>query len=377
MLLAIDTKNLALFHGGIAAFFRPLLEAWVDRRPGLDFVLVGPPFDAGELAGRPNCTLHPVGWPSALPRPLRHPVYDNWLFPRALRTLRPDFVFTPYHDVRLPRGVPSAMMIHDTCLGELAGVYPRRVRWYYGHMLGLNLRRAGQVLTVSETSRHRVMAQYNLDPGDVTVVPNALSDAFTRAVDTAPPVRPAGGPRLLYTGGSDYRKNAGRLLAALAMLLVQHPAIELWISGPRDAGWERALAGVEPSVVAHLQFLDYLPAAQLRDRYLAADGVVYPSLCEGFGRVCLEAMALGIPLACSDLPVLREVAGDYPHYFNPLDVADMATAIAAAAGSGRRSPVRDPRFDAEAVKQRFVSTLDTILLRVNTPSGRWPTKPGP
>ena len=33
----------------------------------------------------------------------------------------------------------------------------------------------------------------------------------------------------------------------------------------------------------------------------------------------LEAMAAGIPLACSDIPVLHEIAGDCPIYFDPLD----------------------------------------------------------
>ena len=48
-----------------------------------------------------------------------------------------------------------------------------------------------------------------------------------------------------------------------------------------------------------------------------------PSLGEGFGRVGLEAMELGVPLACSDLPVLHEVLGDYPEYFNPLRVEEI------------------------------------------------------
>lgn len=160
--VAVDTKNLALYTGGIAAFFRPLLQAWITSRPQHDFVLVGPPFDMPEIAAAQNARRQTVPWPLLLPKPLRHPVYDNLLFPRAIRDVRPDFVFTPYHDVRLPRGVPSVMMVHDTCLHDLPDVYPRRIRGYYLHMLKRNLGVAGRVLTVSQTSRRDLQARYGL-----------------------------------------------------------------------------------------------------------------------------------------------------------------------------------------------------------------------
>jgi glycosyltransferase involved in cell wall biosynthesis len=49
----------------------------------------------------------------------------------------------------------------------------------------------------------------------------------------------------------------------------------------------------------------------------------------------IEAMGRGVPVACSDLPVLREVGGDAPHYFSPHDPAAAAAAIEAASRDGR------------------------------------------
>jgi hypothetical protein len=74
------------------------------------------------------------------------------LFPRAVARLRPDLVMSPYHDVRMPKGIPSVIGVHDLCLDELAGVYPARIRGYYLTMLRTNLRRASHVITVSQTS---------------------------------------------------------------------------------------------------------------------------------------------------------------------------------------------------------------------------------
>jgi len=86
--------------------------------------------------------------------------------------------------------------------------------------------------------------------------------------------------------------------------------------------------------------------------------VVYPSLCEGFGRVCLEAMEAGAPLACSDLPVMREVAGDYPSYFDPINVESIVSGISLALARQRRDPVKDRRFQEALVKKSFVQAMN-------------------
>jgi len=60
--------------------------------------------------------------------------------------------------------------------------------------------------------------------------------------------------------------------------------------------------------------------------------LAFPTLGEGFGLPVLEAMRRGVPVACSDIPVLREVGGDVARYFPPADAAAAAAAIAAAMG---------------------------------------------
>jgi glycosyltransferase involved in cell wall biosynthesis len=57
---------------------------------------------------------------------------------------------------------------------------------------------------------------------------------------------------------------------------------------------------------------------------------VFPSLYEGFGLPVLEAMQRGVPVACSDIPVLHEVGGTAARYFDPHDPAAAADAIVSA-----------------------------------------------
>jgi glycosyltransferase involved in cell wall biosynthesis len=76
-----------------------------------------------------------------------------------------------------------------------------------------------------------------------------------------------------------------------------------------------------------VQITGWVPREQLYSLYARARAFVYPSLFEGFGMPVLEAMAAGVPVACSDIPPLREVAGDAALFFNPLDEDDIASAM--------------------------------------------------
>ena len=79
-----------------------------------------------------------------------------------------------------------------------------------------------------------------------------------------------------------------------------------------------------------VRFLDYVPDRDLEALWRIADCAAFPTLGEGFGLPVLEAMQRGVPVACSDIPVLREVGLELPFYFDPRDSQSAAAAISAA-----------------------------------------------
>ena len=110
------------------------------------------------------------------------------------------------------------------------------------------------------------------------------------------------------------------------------------------------------------RFLGWVDADDLEGLYAVADGFVMPSLYEGFGLPVLEAMARGVPVACSDRSSLPEVAGHAALLFDPEDVAAIAAALdslvndeAAAERLRAAGPERARRFSWERTAR---STLD-------------------
>jgi glycosyltransferase involved in cell wall biosynthesis len=74
-------------------------------------------------------------------------------------------------------------------------------------------------------------------------------------------------------------------------------------------------------------FTGFVSQEDLNALYSAATVFAFPSLAEGFGLPVLEAMARGVPVACSNASSLPEVAGDAALLFDPREETAIAAAV--------------------------------------------------
>ncbi len=165
------------------------------------------------------------------------------------------------------------------------------------------------------------------------IIPHGVARRFLRtprpqvALEEYGAARPF---RILYVSIIDLYKHQWRAVEAVARLRAEGMPVVLELVGsaypPALARLEEARARLDP----HGTFVEYagrVPYAELHSRYAAADVCLFASSCENMPNILLEAMASGLPIACSDRGPMPEVLGDAGVYFDPEDSDDMAAAV--------------------------------------------------
>ncbi len=196
-----------------------------------------------------------------------------------------------------------------------------------------DLKRADRVVAISEATKKGAVEKAGLDPERVTVLPPIVGP-IRAPLGAEEEARILGSLRLSVGGFAAYpanywpHKNHERLLAAFARAQRSRPEMVLVLCGGLDTArqWLVALAR-NRGLFGSVRVFPYLSEDEVTAILRGARFLVYPSFWEGFGIPVLEALSLGTPVTCSDLPVLREVAGEDALYFNPTDDASIAGAL--------------------------------------------------
>ncbi|GLZ51671.1 glycosyltransferase family 1 protein [Actinomycetospora sp. NBRC 106378] len=206
---------------------------------------------------------------------------------------------------------PTVMTLHDLVWWTHPETASRGGRHYYTRLAERALQdERTSVATVSHTVAREIADRFGKEAHVVhpVVVPRVV-----------PPARRER-PYVLAVGSVEPRKNLARLVTAYERSrLGEHT--DLVLAGRR--AWGQLPPGVD--------FVEAPDDDELWALLRGASALVLPTLYEGFGMPVVEAQAVGVPVICSDLPVLREVSGGHACFVDPYDVDDIAAALAALA----------------------------------------------
>jgi glycosyltransferase involved in cell wall biosynthesis len=184
-------------------------------------------------------------------------------------------------------------------------------------------------------------------------------------------------PILLCVSAKRPHKNLMRLLGALARIRPDRRPLLVLPGYPTAHEQDLRRRVGELGVAGDVRLLGWVDPAQLEGLYAAALGFVFPSLAEGFGLPVLEAMARGLPVACSGRGALAEVAGDAALLFDPESEAEIAASIERLLGD--RTERKRLRARGRARAARFswaASAAGTVRCYERTRGGPDPLNPG-
>lgn len=228
-------------------------------------------------------------------------------------------------------GIPTAFTLGDLTFLSHPQTHSRLNRLYLQWMMPTFLRRAGSVISISNSTHRDMQARYAPDPSKCFVVYPGIDSRFQPVLDRARlnAVQEAYGlPSrfFLYVGTLEPRKNIPALLRAFARARLDQ--VKLVIAGKQGWMFQPIFDLVQKLDLAQeVLFTGFVPDADLPALYSFAEAFVFPSLYEGFGLPVLEAMACGTPVITSNVSSLLEVTGEAGLLINPVDEEELAAAM--------------------------------------------------
>jgi glycosyltransferase involved in cell wall biosynthesis len=283
---------------------------------------------------------------------------------RHARRRRVDLVHCPATLGPRRTAMPTVVTLHDTLYWShpefmTTPLYTAPVKW----MEVQAARNATRIVTDSATSKAEITKYLRTDPAKIDVVWLAGTPGAAAAT---------GAPRrrdlILATGNRRPHKNFTSLIRALARIdEARRP--HLVVTGSR--GDDPLRPGVaELGLGPWVELKEWVSDEELDTLHATATALAMPTLQEGFCLPVVDAMMAGLPCLLSDLPVLREVAGDAALYFPPLDLDALAEAIVTvttrddvAAGLAARGAARARLFSWETTAAQTLDVFRSALGR--------------
>ncbi len=233
---------------------------------------------------------------------------------------------------------PTAVTLHDLIPLAWPEAYlpnARMRQWYEQKLTHLN--KASLLLAVSEYSRQEVISRLDFPQENVFNISSAVDNHFkvisvsefqARSIQSKYGISK---PFVMYTGGTDFRKNIETLIEAYAALPSEIRCThQLLIVCAIEKHHQTNLSHFSRKKglsSEDIRFTGYVSDDDLRILYNLCKLFIFPSLDEGFGLPPLEAMACGAPVIGSNVSSLPEVIGRQDAMFDPFSAESITRAI--------------------------------------------------
>lgn len=336
MRIGIDCRLSGPTHAGIGRYIQNLVQRLPGLAPEIEWVYFF--FDSDQsatvLPDRPKNV-------KVVYAPIRHySLAEQLNLPSLFQAEKLDLLHVPHFNIPLLYRGKLIVTIHDLLWHEYRGTHVTTLSpiqywfkyWAYRLVATQAVNKAKTLLVPAQTIKQTLIEYYPHSRDKIVVtkegVDSQLLTPSSSTVESWPSdvaaLLTTKQPLLVYVGSLYPHKNINLVINALQAL----PEYRLVLIGSRTVFQDQVKDYVTRlGLTERVIFAGYLSDTQLSQLELRATALVQPSLSEGFGLTGVEALALGVPLLASDIPIFREIYQDAAEYFDPLSLTDFVDAV--------------------------------------------------
>ncbi len=261
----------------------------------------------------------------------RHPILWFFFFEfsvtRILNKYKPDLFISTDGWLSLTTKTKSLQVLHDLHFKVCPYYLPFLVKKYYTYFFPKFIKKATQIITVSNYCKTEIIKEYNKLEQAIDVVYNSTRENY-KAIENEKRIS----VKKIFTNSQDYflfigpiheRKNLKNIIDAFILFKQKTKSLmKLVVTGKKM--WNKAL---DVNWHQDIIYTGYLNEDELYNITASAFCLVYASFYEGFGIPILEAMSCGVPVITSNTSAMPEIAKDAAILVDPNSTTCIANAM--------------------------------------------------
>lgn len=327
MNIGYDIRSFLSNETGIGVYFRNLIKTILKNNNSDNFFLFSASFkerfDISKLSKSDNIILKDLKIPVSV---LNFLWYRLRILPFNLFFREKIYLVHSPVPAIIPGNHKNIITVHDLCLLDRPDLVSSETIKNFKKDMLFSLENADRIISVSEFTKSRILENFGKEFSSKIKVIYHGSD-FDIVEEKEPDLK-LPDRYLLFVGTLEPRKNISSILNSLDTIIKADKDIKLVICGSK--GWESKdvfeLLNKKVKEGKVILF-EYLNRSELKYIFKRAKLLVFPSIYEGFGLPILEAAYNNLPVACSDIPVFREIFDNFPVYFNHKNPDDISKKI--------------------------------------------------
>lgn len=273
--------------------------------------------------------------------PIKHYSLEEQLkMPQIFSNENLDLLHVPHFNAPIFYKGKLIVTIHDLLWHEFRGLQVTTLKPYlyylkylaYRFISKVAIKRAHKIIVPAQTIKKTVIKYYPKAKDKISVTKEGYNKQFKPIVNNGKINK-----TFLYVGSLYPHKNIEVILKALKSL----PDYHLEIIGSRSIFQDQTKMKIlKLDISKQVDFLGYLTDQELNKKMAESFALVQPSLSEGFGLTGIEAMASGIPVIASQIPIFKEIYQDGAIFFEPQYPTDFIRAVNILEKMGRETLIK-------------------------------------